>query len=52
MKNDPQRMLQEMADLQHILGLPDVHADEIRQYFEQQGLREKYDEFRRIFGAD
>jgi hypothetical protein len=48
MKNDPTRVFQDMADLQHILGIPGVDVEEIRGYFERYGLLEKYDEIRRI----
>lgn len=51
MKNDPARTFQEMADLQYILGLPGVDAEEIRAYFERYGLLERYDEIRRILDA-
>ncbi len=51
-KNDPTRAFQEMADLQHILGLPGVNVNEIRGYFERYGLLEKFDELRRILDAD
>lgn len=52
MKNDPTRTFQEMADLQHILGLPGVDLDEIRGHFERYGLLEKFHELRRILGSD
>lgn len=52
MKNDPTRTFQEMADLQHILGLPGVDMDEIRGHFERYGLLEKFHELRRILDAD
>jgi hypothetical protein len=51
MKNDPMRTFQEMADLQHILALPGIDAEEIRGYFERHGLSEKYDEIRRILDS-
>lgn len=47
MKNDPSRSLSEMADIQHILGLPGVDEDEIREYFAMHGLLEAYDEIKR-----
>jgi hypothetical protein len=52
MKNDPTRTFQEMADLQHILGLPGVDVKEVRGYFERYGLLENFDELRRILDAD
>ena len=44
MKNDPQRTFQEMADILFLLRLPDVDRSEIREYFEKQGMIDKYDE--------
>jgi hypothetical protein len=52
MRNDPTRTFQEMADLQHILGLPGVDVNEVRGYFERYGLLENFDELRRILDAD
>lgn len=52
MKNDPTRTFQEMADLQHILGLPGVDQDEIRGHFERYGLLEKFNELRKILDSD
>jgi hypothetical protein len=47
MKNDPARTYQEMADIQFILGLPGVDHEEIRGYFEAQGLLERFLEIKR-----
>ncbi len=44
MKNDPERSLREMADLQFLLKLPDLDLEEIRGYFEKYGQMEKYNE--------
>jgi hypothetical protein len=44
MKNDPQRTFQEMADILFLLRLPDIDRNEIRGYFEKQGMIDKYDE--------
>jgi hypothetical protein len=52
MKNDPARTFGEMADLQEILGLPGVDVREIQGYFERHGMRERFDELRRVTGAD
>jgi hypothetical protein len=52
MKNDPTRTFREMADLQQILGLPGVDVREIEGYFERHGMRDRFDELRRILGAD
>jgi hypothetical protein len=48
MKNDPQRTLGEMDDIRFLLGLPGVDEQEIRGYFERAGLRERYDDLRRL----
>jgi hypothetical protein len=47
MKNDPGRALQEMSDIRFLLGLEGVDEEEIREYFEKAGLREKFDEIKR-----
>ena len=47
MKNDPGRSLQEMADIRFLLQLPGIKEEEIREYFDKAGLREKYDEIKR-----
>jgi len=52
MKNDPSRTLREMADIQALLELPGVDENEIRGYFEQHGLRERFDDIRRAMGSD
>ncbi len=44
MKNDPQRTLQEMADILFLLRQPGIDREEIRGYFEKQGMIERYDE--------
>ncbi len=44
MKNDPQRTFQEMADIQFLLLQPGIDREEIRGYFEKQGMGEIYDE--------
>ncbi len=48
MKNDPSRTLKEMADLQFLLRLPELDEDEVRGYFERSGLRDRYDELKRL----
>jgi len=48
MKNDPSRTFQEMADLQFILGVPEVDVAEIRSHFERHGLLGRFDELRKI----
>jgi len=42
MKNDPERSLREMADLQYLLKMPGLDLEEIRGYFEKYGQMEKY----------
>ena len=48
MKNDPQRTLKEMDDIRFLLSLPGVDEPEIRGYFERAGLRDRYDELKRL----
>jgi hypothetical protein len=44
MKNDPTRTFKEMADIQFLMGLPEVDRSEIRKYFQDAGLKERFDE--------
>ena len=44
MKNNPQRSLREMADIQYLLKLPGVNVEEIRDIFKKYGLMDKYHE--------
>lgn len=46
-KNDPSRTFRELADIQFLLGLPGVDAEEIRRYFNESGLIELYDEIKK-----
>lgn len=48
MKNDPRRTLKEMDDIRFLLGLPGVDEEEVRGYFERAGLRDRYDELKRL----
>ena len=48
MKNDPSRSFREMADIQFLLGLPGIDEAEVRSYFEQSGLLERYLEIKRL----
>ena len=48
MKNDPERTFQEMADILFLMQLPGINKMEIRDYFERQGLMDKYHEIQRI----
>ena len=47
MKNDPERRLQEMADIRFLLGLPGVEQEAVRAYFDKLGLSDDYDEIAR-----
>jgi hypothetical protein len=48
LKNDPERTFQEMADILFLLRLPETDEDEIKAYFEKQGLIEKYYEIKKL----
>jgi hypothetical protein len=41
-RNAPERALRDLADVEHLLGLPGVDRDEVREYFEKYGLSERY----------
>lgn len=43
MRNDPSRLLADLADVQYLMGLPGTDRDEVRGYFEKAGLAEWYD---------
>lgn len=47
-KNDPERSLRDLDDIRFLLGLPGVDEDEIREYFERAGLRERFDDLKRL----
>jgi predicted nucleotidyltransferase len=49
MKNDPERMFQEMADIRILMEQPEIDQDEIREYFAKQGLLERYRELEETF---
>ena len=42
-KNDPERKLQDLADVRSLAALPGVDRDEIRDHFDRLGLVELYD---------
>jgi len=42
MKNDPERSLREMADIQQLLSLTEIDMDEVKGYFERYGQLEKF----------
>jgi len=43
-KNDPERALQEMADIKFILSLPGVDVEMIKSYFQKYGQMERFHE--------
>lgn len=43
LKNDPERELQDLADLRFLLRLPGVDRAVMRQYFERHGLLDRYE---------
>jgi hypothetical protein len=47
MKNDPDRRLQDLADVRFLMGVPGVNEQEVRGYFERAGLLEDFDELLR-----
>ncbi len=51
MKNDPERTYQEMADIQFLLRLPGIDEEEIKGYFEKQGLLGRYYEIKKVIEA-
>ena len=51
MKNDPSRALQDMADIQRLLELPEIDEIEVRRYFERHGLIEAFCEIKRRSGS-
>lgn len=46
-KNDPERALQDLADVRFLLTLPGVDHYEIRDYFDRQGMGERFDEIKK-----
>ena len=45
-KMDPARTFKDLADIQFLLGLPGIDEQEIRGYFERQGLLERFNEIK------
>jgi hypothetical protein len=43
LRNDPSRELQDLADIEHLLALPDTSWEKVRGYFEPAGMTEWYD---------
>lgn len=46
MKNDPERRLQDLADIRFLLGLPGVDRDEVRATFARHGMARRFDDLR------
>jgi hypothetical protein len=42
MKNDPQREVSDLADIEALLRLPQVDREEVRDYFNRAGLLDRY----------
>ena len=43
MCNDPSRLVQDLADVQHLLRLPETDRAEVRGYFEKAGILDWYE---------
>jgi hypothetical protein len=43
LRNDPSRELQDLADIQYLLGLPETDRQKVRRYFERTGMMDWYD---------
>jgi hypothetical protein len=43
LRNDPSRELQDLADIQYLLGLPDTNRAQARGYFAKAGMTDWYD---------
>jgi len=43
LRNDPSRELQDLADIQYLLGLPETDRQKVRRYFERAGMTDWYD---------
>jgi hypothetical protein len=43
MRNDPTRLVQDLADVQELLRLPETDRAEVRRYFERAGMLEWYE---------
>ena len=44
MKNDPGRRLRKMADIEHLMTLPQVRIEDVKAYFEREGLLKEFRE--------
>lgn len=47
LRNDPERELQDLADLRFLLHLPEIDRAAVRQYFERHGLLDRYESLTR-----
>lgn len=47
MKNDPDRLLQEMSDIHFLMQVPGIERSEVRESFAKRGLLDRYEEIRR-----
>jgi len=47
MKNDPERTFADLADIRVLMARPEVNRQEVRRYFEKQGLLERFNELER-----
>lgn len=48
MKNDPTRTFKELADIQFLMKLPGFDEEELKRYFENAGLLERFHELKKI----
>lgn len=46
MKNDPDRRLQDMADIRLLMSMPGIELEEVRAAFAKHGLAQRFDELR------
>ncbi len=44
MKNNPERALREMADINELLSLPGINLKEVQEYFKKYGQMERYND--------
>lgn len=43
-KNEPRRRFREMADIEYLMSLPEVTIEDVKIYFEKQGLLEVFEQ--------
>ena len=46
MANSPERSFQELADIRHLIALPEVDQEAVRDTFATRGLADRYEELR------